>query len=165
MKKIFLLIIFFLGLFSISGQDDYYDRLNNLYRMSVPLIDARELNEKIEKEEKIYLLDTRPFEEYKNSHLKGARQVGYESFRIRDVKDIPHNSIIVLYCSLGVRSEEIGEKLIDKGYKNVFNLYGGMFEWYYQGFPLVDMNKKETDKIHAYNTEWARWLRKGTAVY
>ncbi|MDZ7741851.1 MAG: rhodanese-like domain-containing protein [Bacteroidota bacterium] len=165
MKQMLILIVSLSLLSAAFGQAEYYEQLNNLYRKSVPFIDATELKEKIENEEKVYLLDTRPFEEFKVSHLEGARQVGYESFRIREVKDIPEDATIVVYCSLGIRSEEVGEKLIEKGFENVFNLYGGMFEWYYQECPVVDMNNKETDKIHAYNADWARWLRKGEAVY
>jgi hypothetical protein len=72
---------------------------------------------------------------------------------------------IVLYCSLGSRSEKIAEKLISAGYKNVYNLYGGIFEWINAGQPVYKLNGVQTSEIHTYSRDWARWVEKGTKVY
>ena len=112
----------------------------------------------------IYLLDTREEEEFSVSHIKNARNVGYFWFDMRKVYDIPKNSKIILYCSVGYRSEKIAHKLFDAGYKNVFNLYGGLFEWVNQGNPIYTNNGVQTSEIHTYDKEWARWVNRGTKV-
>tara|TARA_B100000795_G_scaffold74419_1_gene52771 strand:- start:29088 stop:29546 length:459 start_codon:yes stop_codon:yes gene_type:complete len=112
------------------------------------------------------VLDTREKKEYDLSHIKGARHVGYKTFDIKTVskniknKDTP----IVVYCSLGVRSEDIGEKLQKAGYTNIKNLYGGIFDWKNNNLPVVNLNQKETDSIHAYSKKWSKWLTKGIKV-
>ncbi|MBU2047030.1 MAG: rhodanese-like domain-containing protein, partial [Bacteroidetes bacterium] len=63
------------------------------------------------------------------------------------------------------RSEKIAEKLIHDGYKNVFNLYGGIFEWGNEGNPIYKDNGIQTTEIHTYNKKWAKWVERGTKVY
>ena len=51
---------------------------------------------------------------------------------------------------IGVRSEQIGEQLKAMGYDNIKNLYGGIFEWTNQGYPVFKGNQ-QTLKVHAYD--------------
>ena len=118
---------------------------------------------KINKQD-LYILDTREKEEYDVSQIKNARNVGSFWFDMRKVYDIPLNAKIIVYCSVGVRSEKIGEKLLNAGYKNVFNLYGGIFEWVNQGHPVYKQNGVQTAEIHTYNESWAAWAEHGTKV-
>ena len=46
----------------------------------------------------------------------------------------------IVYCTIGARSETIGEKLKKNGFTNVYNLYGGIFEWKNADFKVL--NKK-----------------------
>ena len=78
---------------------------------------------------------------------------------------IPKDAILVVYCSVGYRSEKIGEKLKALGFSKVYNLYGGIFEWSNRGYPLVDQKEQPTTKVHAFNKDWGRWLEQGTKVY
>ena len=70
-----------------------------------------------------------------------------------------------MYCSLGVRSEDIAEKLKEAGYTNVLNLYGGIFEWKNNNNKVFDAYEKETEDVHTCTQEWSKWLIKGTKVY
>jgi rhodanese-related sulfurtransferase len=106
-------------------------------------------------ESNLYFLDTRSFEEYKVSHIKGAYFVGYKKFKMHHVEDISKDAAVIVYCSVGVRSEKIGDKLLRTGYQNVYNLYGGVFEWVNQGFSVFDENGK-TEKIHGYSKKWSK---------
>jgi len=112
-------------------------------------------------------LDTRKKEEYEVSHLKDALWVGFNTFDLADVssKITDKSAEIVVYCSIGVRSENVGEKLKDAGYTNVKNLYGGIFEWKNQGYPVYDAQDKETEKVHAFSKHWGKLLKKGEKVY
>lgn len=136
--------------------------LDSMYQHSVPLISVEDFI-KMDKHE-LYVLDTREEEEFKVSHLKNARHVGYFWFDMRKIYDIPLDANVVLYCSVGNRSEKIGEKLLDAGYKNVFNLYGSIFEWINEGNPVYKQNGVQTSEIHTYDKAWSRWVERGSKV-
>ncbi len=111
------------------------------------------------------LLDAREWKEYQVSHLKNAKFVGYDQFDLDKLKLINKNQKIVVYCSVGYRSEKIADKLKQAGYANVSNLYGGIFEWVNQGNVVVDEKGTATENIHAYSKAWSVWLNKGVKVY
>lgn len=119
----------------------------------------------LKKMKNVLLLDAREVSEYQVSHLSGARQVGYDKFDISVLKDVSKDRDIVVYCSVGYRSEKIAERLVEGGYTRVSNLYGGIFEWVNQGNEVVDMSEKKTDRVHAYSSSWGVWLNKGIKVY
>ena len=142
----------------------YNTMLRSLLSFSVPTTTCTDLNTAL-KTTQIVLLDTREPREYAVSHLPGAQNVGYDNFDIKKLKNVSKNSPIVVYCSVGYRSEKIGEKLQKAGYKNVKNLYGSIFEWINEGYSVVDSNNNPTKKIHAYNKIWGIWLQKGEKVF
>lgn len=109
-------------------------------------------------------LDSREKEEYNVSHIKNARWVGYEDFTISRLNGISKDKPVIVYCSIGYRSEKIAEKLKTFGFKNIYNLYGGIFEWKNQDKPVYNSRGK-TDKVHAYDHVWGIWLNKGEKVY
>lgn len=138
-------------------------KLKKFNKESVPYISADALKHS----KNVILFDTRRKDEFNVSHLNNAIWVGYKGFDIEsiDAKAIDKSSEITVYCSIGVRSEDIGERLQKAGYKNVKNLYGGIFEWKNKGFPVYDSEGKETEKIHAFNKHWGKLLTKGEKVY
>ena len=113
------------------------------------------------------LLDAREKKEFDISHIRNAIHVGYDFFNLDTVAHrIPDKkSIIVVYCSIGIRSEDIGEKLKKAGYENVRNLYGGIFEWKNRDFPIYNRDQIETDSVHVFSEAWRKWLTKGIRIY
>lgn len=109
-------------------------------------------------------IDSREKQEYNISHIKDAVWVGYSDFDISRMDKVPRTAKVIVYCSVGKRSEEITEKLKTAGYPDVSNLYGGIFEWINEGYPVYKDGKK-TNKIHAYSKVWGIWLNKGEKVY
>lgn len=112
----------------------------------------------------VLLLDTREKDEYNVSRLKNAKWVGYKTFSLDSVQNIDKTKPIVVYCSVGYRSEKIAEKLIAAGFTDVQNLYGGIFEWKNKKFDLYNRDGI-TDDVHPYNATWGLWLKKGRKVY
>jgi rhodanese-related sulfurtransferase len=113
----------------------------------------------------VVLLDAREPEEYKVSHMQRAIHVGYNDFNMDAVKAVAKESAIVVYCSVGYRSEKVAEKLKAAGYNNVSNLYGGIFEWKNQQHDVVDEQGAVTEKVHAYSKLWGIWLKNAKKVY
>lgn len=145
------------------GQRSIDKTLASLNKGSVPYIHVRELAGQTQ----AVLLDTRSPEEYGVSHLQGAIWTGYDAFDIQRVREkvTDTNTEIVVYCSIGVRSEDIGEKLQQAGYRNVRNLYGGIFKWKSEGQPVYDPQGQPTEKVHAYSKFWGRFLTNAEKVY
>ncbi len=142
---------------------EFKEMLDSLYKHSVPLISVQEF--KSMDHHNLYILDSREFKEFEVSHLKNARHVGYFWFDMRNVYDIPKDANIVVYCSVGYRSEKIGEKLIKYGFKNVYNLYGSIFEWVNEGNPVYKSSGVQTSEVHTYDKNWSKWVERGTRVY
>ena len=162
MKLPFILFVLMANsLFAQTTSKAYNTLLKAMYKNSVPTITVAELKT----EKNVLLLDTRERPEFEVSHLKNARWVGYDDFALSRVADIDKNTKIVVYCTVGVRSEKIGEKLLAAGFKNVRNLYGSIFEWKNQDNALYDTNQHPTERVHAYSRVWGVWLKKGTKVY
>jgi len=136
------------------------DQVSSLIDFSVPVISVEELNENMAEYE---IFDTREKEEYLVSHISEAKYLGYDDFDISRLGDLPKDSKIVLYCSVGYRSEKIGEKLKNLGFTNVYNLYGSIFEWVNNGYKVVDIYGLETQKVHTYNKNWSKWLDESKA--
>ncbi|MBT8235694.1 MAG: rhodanese-like domain-containing protein [Bacteroidia bacterium] len=148
---------------SACGQPSIESTLERLNRESVPYISAEELNSTTGQ----ILLDTRSKDEYEVSHLQGAKWVGYKKFDIDEVLEAypDKNTPMVVYCSVGVRSENIGEKLQNAGYTDVKNLYGGIFEWKNKDFLVYTPEGNSTEKVHVYGRRWGRLLHNAEKIY
>ncbi|TCI84934.1 rhodanese-like domain-containing protein [Tenacibaculum sp. M341] len=158
---------FFLFLLSISSfaQSSLKQLLKKYNQETIPYIYVNDINTN---DDETIFLDAREKKEFEISHLKKATYVGYNNFNLkRTLKELPKdkNSKIIVYCSLGVRSEDIAEKIKAAGYTNVFNLYGGIFEWKNNEKSVYDSQNKLTNKVHAFDKEWGTWLNKGIKVY
>lgn len=162
-KNIIKSIFFFsIGLFSQQKNtpETFSNMLENLISHTVKEVSPKQTKQM----ENVILLDAREKKEYKTSHLKNAIWVGYNNFKRKAVKKIDKNSTVVVYCSVGYRSEKIAEKLEKMGFTNVYNLYGGIFKWVNQQNPVYN-SSEETLKVHAFDKEWGQWLLKGQKVY
>lgn len=147
---------------SISNPE-FRERLNNIYRHSVTTITVNELTAMMK--QGAVVLDTREEEEFEVSHIRHARHVGYIWFDMREVYDIPKTDTVVVYCTIGNRGERIGEKLQKAGYRHVFNLFGGIYEWVNQHNPVYNADDVQTTEVHIYDKNWAQWLIRGTHVH
>lgn len=161
MKK--LCILFLLISASAFGQKKLDKLLNKFNKNNVPYISVDTLATT-----NAILLDARETKEYEVSHIKNAICVGYDQFDLqKTITNLPKdkNAKIVVYCSLGIRSEIVADKLINEGYTNVYNLYGGIFEWKNNNFQVQDTLGNSTEKVHTFNKDWSKWLKKGKKVY
>ena len=169
MKKTLLMMMLMLGMAlgmpAQSTDPDYAAKLESLYKGSVPLAKPKDLALWEAGNPELLLLDTRTSREYEVSHIAGAEFVDYSKFNRAAAADWDRGKPVVVYCSVGYRSERIGEQLKRMGFKTVYNLYGGIFEWVNQGHPVVDAQGQVTTMVHTYNEDWGKWLRKGIKVY
>lgn len=159
-----LIVIALLFTLPVFGQTDDYKALLAKYYSDFPTISVYNAKAKVG-QDKVYFLDTREKAEFNVSHIKNARNVGFDNFKMSSVANIPKDAEIIVYCSIGARSQTIGERLKKAGYTNVKNLYGGLFHWCNSGAPMVNNSNVVTTRIHGFSTEWGKWINKGTVVY
>ncbi|HLV39340.1 rhodanese-like domain-containing protein [Xanthomarina sp.] len=161
------IISFFILLFTVQmgvSQETMEDLLNKHNTKSIPYISVQEL---AMPKTQALILDARELEEYRVSHIENAIFVGFNTFNLKQTSLLLNNKqqTIVVYCSLGIRSETIAKKLKKAGYSNIFNLYGGIFEWKNKGFDVYDSTETKTEKVHAFSPEWSKWLTSGQKIY
>ncbi len=166
MKTHIITLVLFFIVNSGFAQKNLDDLLTKYNSGSIPYISVQELRMK-QVNSDIAILDSREFQEYNISHIKGATFVGFNKFSIVNISEEIKNkdTPIIVYCSLGIRSEEIGEKLKKAGYTDVQNLYGGIFEWKNKDYPIVDSEEKETNSVHTFSKAWSKWLLNGEKIY
>tara|TARA_R100000306_G_scaffold10202_2_gene12985 strand:- start:358 stop:858 length:501 start_codon:yes stop_codon:yes gene_type:complete len=166
MKQFSLLILLFL-MAKISFAQKNVDELLEAYNTrSVPYISVEELR-MFQMNDAVTVLDAREPEEFAVSHIKSAINVGYNDFTSEEkqLQNLNKNIPVVVYCSVGIRSEKIGEKLKKAGFTKVKNLYGGIFEWKNKGYPVFDSAGKETENVHAFSKPWSQYLTAGNPIY
>jgi rhodanese-related sulfurtransferase len=93
---------------------------------------AGELKERMDdkSDQGFVLLDVRSEAAYEQGHIPGAvniplSQLGYRLFALDRTRDI------IVYCNLGVGSVVACQILANAGFKDVYNLRGGLSEWNY----------------------------------
>lgn len=159
-------VIFFLillaGTVSISiGQSlPYQVLLKGLYDSSFPVVKPAQVTNLTHYQ----VLDAREKEEHEVSHLQNAIWVGHETFSLKSVAELDKNKPVLIYCTVGARSEEIGKRLQQEGFTRVYNLYGGIVHWVNEGRPVF-ANGKPTLQVHTYSKPWSIWLTRGEKVF
>jgi rhodanese-related sulfurtransferase len=142
------------------GNPEFDQRLTQMLSFSVPVIGVQELRNI---QEEVYIFDAREREEFEVSHIEGARFLGYNKLNKKALRDVPKDSTVIIYCSVGYRSEKVSEKLREQGFTKVYNLYGSIFEWVNQGYPVVNPEGKSTKQLHTYNKKWSKWVEENQA--
>ena len=165
-KAIWFLVFCLFMLKNSLAQNTIDEAIEKYNSNAVEYISAIQLTKLLQKKPNIKLFDTRAKSEFNVSHLKNSIFVGYDEFQLEKIQqEIHKNDTIVVYCSVGVRSEQIGEQLQKAGYTNVYNLYGGIFDWKNSNYPIYNLQNKATDSIHAYNKKWGEFIKKGIKIY
>ena len=142
----------------------YAQLLRALYRHTVSTVPPATLAAELNGPAAPLLLDVRTPAEFQVSHLRGAQFVSYDSMATERFAGIDRRRPVVVYCSVGGRSERLGERLHALGFGQVRNLYGGLFEWVNEGYPVYNANGA-TENVHPYSALWSPWLTKGRKVY
>ena len=105
----------------------------------VPEIDATELHERIERGDKLVILDTRTPEEYQRFCIPGGRSVpgGELALRVTDItKDLDKDTTVIVNCAGRTRSI-IGTRVLQRmGLTNIFGLKNGTSGWVLAGYEL-----------------------------
>jgi len=100
--------------------------LRKIYR-SKDSIYQNEIMSIIKNNNNVVLLDVRSKQEYDEGHLRGAINIPVYELEYRSQKELKDKqSIIIAYCSAGIRSRKAIGILKKLGYKNLYNVEDGV---------------------------------------
>ncbi|MCU0333848.1 MAG: rhodanese-like domain-containing protein [Chitinophagaceae bacterium] len=80
---------------------------------------------------KYALLDVRTRQEYDSAHMPDAILIDYkaDSF-VTSLSQLDKSKKWIVYCRSGKRSDGAASKMKAAGFKKVFQLSGGMYQWH-----------------------------------
>jgi rhodanese-related sulfurtransferase len=99
---------------------------------------VEDVKARLDRGEKLCLIDVREESEWAKDHLPGALHLG-KGILERDIEErLPDAAAeIILYCGGGFRSALAAENLQRMGYTNVLSMDGGIRDWRDKGYPLT----------------------------
>ena len=102
-------------------------------------IDPKLFSEKVDNAQSAQLLDVRTSQEFASSHLAKATNIDWNGsdFEVKTSK-LDKNEPVYVYCKSGTRSAKAANKLHEMGFKEIYNLDGGIVKWQAQGFEVTN---------------------------
>ncbi len=141
-------------------------------RRTSPKLSAKVLKQWLDEGRPVTLLDTRNDYEVKLGTFRNALPAGIDSFRdfpnaVRKLPSEMKEQPIVMFCTGGIRCEKAGPFMEREGFKNIFQLEGGILKYFeecgsahYDGECFVfdqrvgvDPSLHETDSTQCYNCQ------------
>ena len=85
-----------------------------------------------------FIIDVRTPEEFDGGYIEGAINIDYyyEDFRAH-LETLDKDKAYLIYCRSGRRSAGARDVMAELGFKEVYNMSGGITEWEAQGLPVV----------------------------
>ena len=85
-----------------------------------------------------FIIDVRTPEEFDGGYIEGAINIDYysEDFRAH-LETLDKYKAYLIYCRSGRRSAGARDVMAELGFREVYNMSGGITEWEAQGLPVV----------------------------
>lgn len=104
---------------------------------SIEQVDAAQFK-KLTESPNALILDVRTAAEVAEGHLPNAVNIDiYGSDFMAKVQELPKDREILVYCTVGARSQQAADILSKQGFAKVYNLDGGIVAWQRNGFEVV----------------------------
>ena len=114
----FITLVIYLSITLLGGSVSYKD------------INAEEAKNLISKNSELIMIDVREPFEYENGHIPGSKLIPLGELS-SELHKLNQDSSILLICRSGNRSSQAANLLVEKGFKQVYNLAGGIINWPY----------------------------------
>jgi len=137
--KIILLLasLFVLGINFSSSQTNQ----NSKQQSPVGKISVDEFEQKLNSTKNAQLVDVRTPEEYVKGHVKGAKNINWNGKDFEtEINTLDKNTPVFVYCLGGGRSAAAAAKMKELGFKEIYDMQGGMMAWNNSGKPVVNTN-------------------------
>lgn len=129
LKQVFSLLAFTLLMFSSQAQTKLPVTAKNL--------DVKAFAQMMEQKKDLQLLDVRTPDEWKAGTLPHALKMDYYSEDFQSaLQNLDKSKPVAVYCHSGGRSGNTMEMLEEMGFKETYNLLGGISAWEAAKMPL-----------------------------
>jgi thioredoxin len=140
----FVLLFLSISIFSCQGQTS----------KNIVNLDPKAFSEKIKATSNAQIIDVRTPEEFTSEHIDNAINVNFLAGDfVSNVQKLDKSKPVFLYCKIGGRSSKAATKLAELGFKNIYNLEGGILKWEAAG-----LSKPSEKIIGMSNQEYANLL-------
>lgn len=110
-------------------------------------LSATEFSDKLKENPEATVIDVRTPEEFSNGHVANSININLNSDNFdSQISLIDKSKPVFVYCLSGNRSTSAAGKMRSAGFKEVYELKGGILKWKYANLPLT------TGKTQAKNT-------------
>ncbi|MCA9459618.1 MAG: rhodanese-like domain-containing protein [Nanoarchaeota archaeon] len=124
------------------GDEDYLedneDEKNAENIVELKTIDIEEFKIKLSEKPNSILLDIRTLSEFNSGHLENAENIDFYSSEFKNSLNLlDKEKTYFIYCRSGSRSSKTLSLMKELGFKNVYNMDGGIISWSNNGFEIV----------------------------
>ncbi|MBP6413226.1 MAG: redoxin domain-containing protein [Bacteroidia bacterium] len=110
------------------------------------------------------ILDVRTPEEFENGHLKGAKNIDWNADDFDSkIAGFDKNQVVFVYCLSGGRSSSAAEKMRSIGFKQVYEMEGGIMKWRSQNLEL-EVAEGNSEKTGMSSEQFASLVTSTTPV-
>ncbi len=74
------------------------------------------------------IVDVREGSEYRSGHIPRSKHISLTQL-VHRLREVPRDKTVVVVCRSGNRSAKAADLLSEAGYRNVYNMSGGMQSW------------------------------------
>lgn len=97
---------------------------------NIQTVDVKTFAEKLKSNKNPQLLDVRTPEEFNSEHIENATNVNWNSDDfLTKSENYDKSKPIFVYCKVGGRSSQAASKLAELGFREIYNLEGGIMKW------------------------------------
>ena len=127
---------------------------------NIQTVDVKSFAEKLKSNKNPQLLDVRTPEEFNSEHIENATNVNWNSDDfLTKSENYDKSKPIFVYCKVGGRSYQAATKLAELGFKEIYNLEGGIMKW-----NATENTKSSSKIIGICDQEYAELIKSSDRV-
>jgi monothiol glutaredoxin len=101
----------------------------------VRALSVQALKDRLERKESLRLIDVRRPDEWETARIEGAELL--DADLMEQLRELPRDAVLVFQCHHGHRSARAAEQMVELGFREVYNLTGGIDAWSQHVDPAV----------------------------
>jgi len=139
-KYIFILLLAIAGsgaIYCTNSSQVQNDAVNAQEGTIAKNIAAEPFNKLIKSKQDALILDVRRRTEFADGHIENSKNIDFYDAEFKtDLAKLDKNKPVLVYCRSGRRSGIAMETMREMGFKEIYNLQGGILGWQEAGYDI-----------------------------